>query len=640
MSSESTWKIRDDQYGNQDDIGDPSVDVPLSDLCGIDENSFYASNNVSDVEDYDQHGSDLFTPLPLSELRTSFLERTRSFESESTASASISARTSFNHQQHQYQLSRQQSAKGQDIYQEDELIKDDPKSVDELMASELNKLSFQERETINEEIHGVDVYSAGVKESPALLTESFRQLDIELQRLRPRYAAFDRSQRLFGATTYLSTEKLRIMFLRCDLFDAKKAAERLCNFAEVMLEFYGEIALQRRPQISDLTEFEVSVLESGNYTILPGRDRAGRRIIANLAFDAPEGFGYYQRCRTGSYVVLCLMDDVETQQKGVVALSWWHDVSVDDFMIRRKVHEKIKSMPMRMGAFHCCIPSEVMSDKGKKVKDNGGGISSGMAQLIKAMFVVSVGPKVRPHLRFHTGSVVECVYALQSFGINSDQIPINGSTGKLKTKHHLKWLEFRRRKEESLRQHSNEFDRIIECPKQSDILFGRGRPIMRHPGNAVLRNVIEQKMEEYASAKSKKQTTNVTWEVVRILKGNYGARFLKEENVDTSLGWIEVSNEIARQKVRIAFRDLRTKIAKSTNEEVDAGKTRGNIANPKRKGETSYPLPTPSTVLSLGSTKSEERFQQRSSFAQEINSSTSVFLNMDGIDAKRQRLCF
>ena len=163
---------------------------------------------------------------------------------------------------------------------------------------------------------------------------------------------------------------------------------------------------------------------------------------------------------------------------------------------------------------------------------------------------------------------------------------------------------------------------------------------MRHPGNAVLRNVIEQKMEEYASAKSKKQTTDVTWEVVRILKGDYGARFLKEENVDTSLGWIEVSNEIARQKVRIAFRDLRTKITKSTKEEVDAGKTRGNIANPKRKGETSYPLPTPSTVLSLASTKSEERFQQSSSFAQEINSSTSAFLNMDGIDAKRQRLCF
>lgn len=481
MVSESIWRIRDDQY----DIGNSSVAVTLSDLHVIDENSFYANNGgVSNVGDYDEHGSDLFTPLPLSDLKTSFLKRSQSVESESTANTSISGRAGFNYQQHQqYQLTGQQSPKRKDtssvstglasaedqisqsnnftspfspadtrsnasvsssdysdngrmtsnpfnedinptpinpyhnrqdfqqsfeqknIFEEDELMKDDPKAVDELMASELNKLSFQERETINEEIHGIDVYRAGVKECPALLTESFRQLDIELQKLRPRYAAFDRSQRLFGATTYLNTEKLRVMFLRCDLFDIKKAAERLCNFAEVMLELYGDIALQRRPQINDLTDFEVSVLEAGNYTILPGRDRAGRRIIANLAFDAPEGFGYLQRCRNGAYVALCIMDDVETQQKGVVGLSWWHDVSVDDFMIRRKVHEKIKSLPMRMGAFHCCIPSEVTSDNGKKVKGNGGGISSGMAQLIKAMFVVSVGPKVRPHLRFHTGKI-------------------------------------------------------------------------------------------------------------------------------------------------------------------------------------------------------------------------------------------
>jgi len=518
----------------------------------------------------------------------------------------------------------------------------DTKSVDELMANELNKLSFQERETIYEEIHGIDVRNAGVRETPELLSKSFEQLELELQKLRSVHPAWDRGQRLFGDTTYLNSEETRIMFLRCDLFDWKKTANRLCDYAELLLDIFGDFALQRRPYITDLNDLELRVLETGGYQVLPGRDRAGRRILGNLAFDAPKEFGFLSRLRVGVYMIMAFLEDVETQRRGVVALSWWHDISVDDFIIRKKVHEKVKCIPMRLGAFHCCIPSENKSARnGKKSKDSDGGLSSGMAQIVKAMFVMSVGSELRPHLRFHTGSVVECIYALQSFGIDADQVPISSSSGKLKTMQHAKWLEFRCMKEESLKMQGHKFDRIIECPNQTDVLFGRGRPIMRHPGNAVLRSIVQLKLEEYANAKSKKETTDVTWEVVRTLKGKYGARFLKEENIANSLGWIEVSNEIARQKVRIAFRDLRTKITKtnagltkanSTNKDHDEmGGTSANIVKIKRKGECGSPIPIPPSTKS--STNSSQLRQER-------DSSTSVFLGMDGSDTKRQRLCF
>ena len=218
-------------------------------------------------------------------------------------------------------------------------------------------------------------------------------------------------------------------------------------------------------------------------------------------------------------------------------------------------------------------------------------------------------------------------------------------------KQHLKWLELRRLKEDSLKQHRHKFHRIIDCPRQTDVLFGRGRPIMRHPGNAVLRNVVQNKLEEYASAKSKKQTTDVTWEVVRTLKGKYGARFLKEENIENSgLGWIEVSNETARQKVRIAFRDLRTKIMKTKEKKSEIKSTidhlgincaSGNIAKAKRKGEAGSPVTIPSAALSPTSATLTEPLEQTSSQSiQEIDSSTSVFLGMDGTDLKRQRRCF
>merc|ERR1711992_180084 len=78
-------------------------------------------------------------------------------------------------------------------------------------------------------------------------------------------------------------------------------------------------------------------------------------------------------------------------------------------------------------------------------------------------------------------------------------------------------------------------------------------------------NIVQSKLEEYSNAKSKKGATDVTWSVVRMLKGKYGTRFLKEENMESDgLGWIEVSNDIARQKVRAAFRDFRTKMKKNT----------------------------------------------------------------------------
>jgi len=309
---------------------------------------------------------------------------------------------------HRNSHERHQNKNFCDVKQLNDKEKKYPKSVDEFMANELNSLTFQERESINEEIHGINIPNAGVKESPELLTKSFQELDIELGNLRPGCVAFDRSQRLFGTTTYLNTEELRIMFLRCDLFDCKKAASRLCIYAELMLEIFGDCALQRKPYLSDLTDLEMRILEAGGYQVLPGRDRAGRRILGNFAFDAPKEFGVLSRLRVSAYIVMSFLEDVETQQKGVVGISWWHNVSVDDFIIRKKVHERVNCVPMRLGAFHCCIPSEVRSGRvGKKVKDSdsSGGVSSGMAHVIRAMAILSVGPNVRPYLRFHTGEV-------------------------------------------------------------------------------------------------------------------------------------------------------------------------------------------------------------------------------------------
>jgi hypothetical protein len=221
-------------------------------------------------------------------------------------------------------------------------------------------------------------------------------------------------------------------------------------------------------------------------------------------------------------------------------------------------------------------------------------------------------------------------------------------------KNHLKWLELCKLKDDNFKMYGREweFDRyhqIIECPSHSDILFGRGRPIMNHPGNAVLRNVVRLKLEEYCNVPSNKQATTLTWEVVRILKDKYGARFLKEETTQSNgLGWIEVSNDTARLKVRVAFRDKRTKLFKTTAAATTATATATANTNTNTAGTNTNPnMNTSETTSSTTKTKRKVETPatptpslQISSFQvqqQNADSSTFAFLGMTDSTEKRQR---
>ena len=131
-------------------------------------------------------------------------------------------------------------------------------SIDSILVEQLNKLSFQEREVVSEEIHGIDVRnveeSGSAEKTTEILNEAFHDLDVELKHLCATKGgvgelahAFDRSQKLFGVSpekgTYLNTKEIRIMFIRCERFDCKKAAERICRFADMMYVSHTNVLL-------------------------------------------------------------------------------------------------------------------------------------------------------------------------------------------------------------------------------------------------------------------------------------------------------------------------------------------------------------------------------------------------------------
>ena len=128
-----------------------------------------------------------------------------------------------------------------------------------------------------------------IEETPELLKESFLKLQIVLNILQPDSFAYNRCQQLYGddnndkiyenenenvddsknddevirSTNFINTDEFRIMFLRCGLFDIPNAARRLINFVELMYELYGDIGIQRRIRIDDLSECEIQLLKAG-----------------------------------------------------------------------------------------------------------------------------------------------------------------------------------------------------------------------------------------------------------------------------------------------------------------------------------------------------------------------------------------
>ena len=174
---------------------------------------------------------------------------------------------------------------------------------DALLAYELNQLSFQERNTINEEVHGV--HNSYPEETPKLLHDSLIQLEQEIQKIKHK-PAYELAQEKYGISnsntntnttlnpnptgkhgggTYVNTDTFRLIFLRCEIFNTKKAAVRIIAFLELSYEFCGEFSLYRTILLSDFDSKGLKLLKTGVVQILPGRDRSGRRVMGNFSGD-------------------------------------------------------------------------------------------------------------------------------------------------------------------------------------------------------------------------------------------------------------------------------------------------------------------------------------------------------------------
>eukprot|EP00339_Tiarina_fusa_P009864 CAMPEP_0117054296 /NCGR_PEP_ID=MMETSP0472-20121206/37631_1 /TAXON_ID=693140 ORGANISM="Tiarina fusus, Strain LIS" /NCGR_SAMPLE_ID=MMETSP0472 /ASSEMBLY_ACC=CAM_ASM_000603 /LENGTH=443 /DNA_ID=CAMNT_0004769833 /DNA_START=135 /DNA_END=1467 /DNA_ORIENTATION=- len=410
----------------------------------------------------------------------------------------------------------------------------DQKAVDTTLADELNKLSVREREMIYEEIHGVE---RTIPETPSFVDTRLDLLDLELRRI-PVKPAYDLAES--KSKDFVSSPKLRLMFLRADNFDAQKAAQRMVKYFEGKLRTFGETPLARPVMLSDLNDDDRAALASGCYSILPTRDRSGRAVFLDLQNMIPKTWKRgLNLIRAATYVVMSALEDEETQRRGMVCLMYHmgDDVAESDADLIEGF-SAMRHLPFKLGCLHMCF---------------GNPWVSAYARTLLGMS----GRSFRARARLHSGSHTELQYNLMTFGLPMDVFPVS-TEGEVKNGME-KWIAKRQRKEQSLFNNVLQDFNRVDVPGRWDVLVGKGKPFQRHVGNVRLRAMVESYIDEYISA-PKGEKHLVPRKVLTVVRQD-GGRFLKKEKDGW---WVEVSCADALDKVSKLF--LSTKAgSKGTN---------------------------------------------------------------------------
>ena len=241
-----------------------------------------------------------------------------------------------------------------------------PPDAEQVLQEELMKLSVEDRNKSQDEIHGVDCLAP--EETPEKITDSLRELDQHLNGETipvEKKKAYLKSQELFAKTTYVNSQEFRLRFLRSTLFDVPEAAQRINQYLNTISSVFGEFTLERGPRISDFSKTELQEFRLGRYQFLPYRDRArpnGRRILAVFPDEKWERMSTLLRTKIWIYLTYVAGEDVEAQKDGIVILVWFDNMWKH---IKRKPlvsaeRNGVLTYSVRTSSVHLCTPDTLM----------------------------------------------------------------------------------------------------------------------------------------------------------------------------------------------------------------------------------------------------------------------------------------
>lgn len=380
------------------------------------------------------------------------------------------------------------------------IVPDESLAIGHLLSRELLALSTTDRAAIQEEIHGVRCLA--IRETPEQVRKGLDEFRTELDKI-PKEEKRTYEECCVRAMLYRDEEDscyalsdaFKLRFLRFELFDAQKAAQRFVNYMEFVREFWGaDIALKRLVKFSDFSKAEMKLFRKGYFQVLPFRDHCGRRVITLLGGFQP-GVDPAMRAKALFYLSDVLTrTDIESQQKGLVVITEAYCWSVEDSNDGRDKRSNtllkfanpkeglyytkrlMESLANRMVAIHNCWPDR-----------------PAFRIMSKLLTIYGVsGSTQRLRLKFHVGDELEMRYRLKSYGIPIELLPIT-ETGSIKMVNHNHWIKTRKHIEQGI---DNNFVKIVECPGSNDIVFRQGTSSMENPGNVRCRDLILSLLED------------------------------------------------------------------------------------------------------------------------------------------------
>ena len=259
-------------------------------------------------------------------------------------------------------------------------------NVDDSISKVLLKLSLQERTNMEEEVHGVrfsfkdetpevlnqalhefDIALLQVKESVARATirdtntdvlrytvwlssetpiptctthQQHRQKTSSLRDTKKTQKSKTRSSSRASAEDgcYLNDPNIRLRFLRIEYFNAVKAVTRFVCFLEFAQELFGNFVAERPISIGDFEttpktadkknrvsgddKTELKTLMNSRCQLLNSRDRSGRRVLIYCGSCNHDTSDLILRYKIIMYLYWIASEDIETQQKGIVVITW------------------------------------------------------------------------------------------------------------------------------------------------------------------------------------------------------------------------------------------------------------------------------------------------------------------------------
>ena len=432
------------------------------------------------------------------------------------------------------------------------------------------------------------------------------QLAYEIGRI-PNKQAYDSAYAMSPA--YVTNKDFLKLFLEADSYNVKHAAIRIVSYFEFKLELFGPSRLTRDITQGDLSQEELDILYSGQFHRLCNmRDTAGRFII----FARPRRKPNDVLARVAWYMFHRLMlGDAATREKGIVMIVYNnHNPAYFNYEIYHqppkehtwKLYKMSQVIPIKFAAGHFCY----------------GEMSPPVRALVN-LAISTLESKHLSRSKLHFGSHLEIVHELMSFGIPPYAIPIpfEGHSHEALPLEHRNFLKLQKCIEDELErkqrrvgllaqhqeanhpnsngdlncmqvlsqellsdqiqsklpertQHDTSHGRGVEpskldpkdvqnqvaIPEPCDILLGKGRPLGRHPGNVHFRQVISYYGDQYDNC-NRTEKTRLATKLIEMIHDS-GVRFLKQTDDPTGKGlYVEVSVDVARQKVSHAFRNRR-----------------------------------------------------------------------------------